>query len=416
MINQSIKEQKPSWRQNLTFLWFGNFMTGMGFSMTMPFLPLFIQTLGNFNKWQLNLYSGTAFAITFLVKAIVSPFWGKLADEHGRKMMCLRAALGMTFTITACGFVPNITVLIILRALQGGFSGYINNANAIIAAAVPREKSGQAMGTLATGNVVGTLLGPLLGGVLAGIAGYRSTFYVTGALMFIVFLMTLFFVHEKFSPLAKGDLTPTRQVFRELRYPKLITGMFITTLIIQAANMSVTPIVSLFVGELLHHHGPIALISGVVAALPGVVTLFAAPLLGKLSDHVGPEHVLLFGLLFATACFIPMSFVRNIWQFGALRLLVGVSDAALLPAVQAIMTLYIPSKAFGRLFSWNQSFQALGSVSGPMLGAVISSISDYRGVFAMTAIFELINFGLLLHDTHGLRQDKKHHSVTLNSD
>lgn len=65
---------RSRWQSNMVFLWFGNFMTGMGFSMTMPFLPLFLQTLGSFNKWQLNLLSGTAFAITFLAKAIVSPF------------------------------------------------------------------------------------------------------------------------------------------------------------------------------------------------------------------------------------------------------------------------------------------------------------------------------------------------------
>jgi DHA1 family multidrug resistance protein-like MFS transporter len=388
--------QNITWRQNLAVLWAGNFMTGMGFSMTMPFLPLFIKTLGNFTKPQLTLLSGSAFAITFLVKAIVSPFWGHLADAHGRKIMCLRAALGMTFTITACGLVNSIGSLIILRALQGGFSGYINNANAIVAAAAPREHSGKAMGTLATGNVVGTLLGPLLGGVIAGTFGYRSTFFVTGALMAIVFIATLVLVHEQFTPVAAKDLLPTKQIFHKLRYPQLILGMFITTLIIQAANMSVTPIISLFVGELLHQHGPIAMVSGVIAALPGVVTLISAPSLGALSDRVGPEKVLLVGLLFATLVFIPMSFVQNIWQLGFLRLLVGVSDAALLPAVQTIMTQHVPQSVFGRIFSYNQSFQAIGSVVGPMLGAVISGQFDYRGVFAMTTILLLINL-IVIH-------------------
>jgi DHA1 family multidrug resistance protein-like MFS transporter len=41
--------KQARWQQNMVFLWFGNFMTGMGFSMTMPFLPLYLQTLGHFN-------------------------------------------------------------------------------------------------------------------------------------------------------------------------------------------------------------------------------------------------------------------------------------------------------------------------------------------------------------------------------
>lgn len=254
------------WQQNMVFLWFANFMTGMGFSMTMPFLPLFIQTLGHFNAWQLNLLSGSAFAITFLAKAIVSPFWGKLADQYGRKPMCLRASLGMTFTITLCGLVPNVWLLIGLRAIQGCFSGYINNANAIIAASVPVEKSGKAMGTLATGNVVGTLLGPLLGGLWAGMFGYRASFLVTGAMMLAVFLLTLFGVHEAFTPVTKAQMVPTKQIFSQMAYPRLIWGLFITTMVIQAANMSITSFISLLVASMVKAPGQVAFVSGVVGS------------------------------------------------------------------------------------------------------------------------------------------------------
>jgi DHA1 family multidrug resistance protein-like MFS transporter len=395
-------KQTNNWRRNLWFLWVGNFMTGMGFSMTVPFLALFIDTLGTFNKWQLNMLTGIAFAITFLAKAIVSPYWGKLADQYGRKPMCLRASLGMTVTITACGFVPNVAVLIVLRAIQGCFSGYINNANAIVAASVPLDRSGKALGTLATGNVVGTLLGPLIGGILADSFGYREAYYVTGMMMFVVFMMTLLFVHEQFTPVQKDEMVPTKQIFRELQYPLLIWGLFITTMIIQAANMSMTSVVSLLIKELCHNHGQIALVSGVITSLPGVVTLIASPLLGMLSDRVGPEKVLMNGLVLAVICFIPMGFITNVWQLGALRALLGISDAALLPAIQSLMTFYVPKSGFGRIFSYNQSFQALGSVGGPMMGAVVASMFEYRSVFLATAILEIANVLFLIPATKAL--------------
>ena len=256
---------QSNWKHNLYVLWFGNFMTGMGFSMTMPFMPLFVKSLGHFDTWTLNILSGVAFSITFLAKAIISPYWGKLADQYGRKLMCLRSSLGMTITITACGFVPGVGSLIVLRAIQGLFSGYINNANAIVAASAPMEVNGKAMGTLATGNVVGTLLGPLIGGVLAEAYGYRTSFYVVGAMMAVVFFVTLFFVHEEFTPIKREEMMPMKQVFHEMKYPKLIWGLFITTLVIQAANMSVTPILSLLVSDLLHHRGRVALVSGIIS-------------------------------------------------------------------------------------------------------------------------------------------------------
>lgn len=377
-------------------------MTGMGFSMTIPFLALFINTLGDFDKWQLNILTGVAFAITFLAKAIVSPYWGKLADQYGRKPMCLRASLGMTFTITACGFVPNVWILIVLRAIQGCFSGYINNANAIVAASVPIEKSGKALGTLATGNVVGTLLGPLLGGVLADTFGYRESYYVTGVMMLVVFVTTALFVHEQFTPISKSQMVPVKQIFHQIQYPMLIWGLFVTTMVIQAANMSMTSVISLLIKELAKDQSRVALVSGIITSLPGVVTLIASPLLGMLSDHIGPEKVLVNGLLLAIICFIPMSFVTNIWQLGVLRALLGISDAALLPAIQSLMTYYVPKSGFGRIFSYNQSFQAMGSVGGPMMGAVVASIFSYQSVFMATAILEVANVLFLIPTTKAL--------------
>ena len=88
------------WHKAFYTLWLGCFITGMGYSMTMPFVSLFISDLGNYSKLQINLYSGLAFAMTFIAQAIVSPYWGSLADRKGRKLMCMRASGVMAITIT----------------------------------------------------------------------------------------------------------------------------------------------------------------------------------------------------------------------------------------------------------------------------------------------------------------------------
>ena len=87
-----VNEYPKTWKRTFISLWLGCFITGLGFSMTMPFMPLFMETLGNFSTWQLNLYSGLAFSMTYLSQAIVSPYWGSLADRKGRKLMCMRAS------------------------------------------------------------------------------------------------------------------------------------------------------------------------------------------------------------------------------------------------------------------------------------------------------------------------------------
>ena len=127
--NTKLDDSEPIWQQNVFVLWFGVFMTGVALSEVMPFLSLYIDTLGTFSKNQLSFYSGAVFAISFLVTAIVSPFWGKLADRKGRKLMLLRAALGMSIVLFLMGNVTNVWQLLFLRALQGGMGGFISNAN-----------------------------------------------------------------------------------------------------------------------------------------------------------------------------------------------------------------------------------------------------------------------------------------------
>lgn len=149
-----------TWKRNFRILWLGSLITGLGNAMTLPFIVLFIETLGDFNKVELNLLGAAAFSLTYLSKALVSPLWGKLADLKGRKLMCLRASGVMTFTILMVGLSPNVWFLLFFRAMQGAFSGYINNANALMSVSAPVEIRGRVMSKLITGDITGLLIGP----------------------------------------------------------------------------------------------------------------------------------------------------------------------------------------------------------------------------------------------------------------
>lgn len=115
----NLKPRNNSWKRNLYIVWFGCFLTGAGFSLIMPFLPLYVEELGIKDHESLNLWTGVAFSITFLFSAIAAPFWGKLSDRKGRKLMLLRSALGMAIVMVLIGFAQNIWQLLILRALLG---------------------------------------------------------------------------------------------------------------------------------------------------------------------------------------------------------------------------------------------------------------------------------------------------------
>ncbi|ATM79016.1 Bacillibactin exporter [Serratia fonticola] len=380
-----------NWQRNLFITWLGCFLTGAAFSLIMPFLPLYVEALGVTGHQSLNMWSGLVFSITFLFSAIASPFWGSLADRRGRKLMLLRSALGMGIVMVLMGMAQNIWQFLALRAVLGLLGGFIPNANALIATQVPRHRSGWALGTLSTGGVSGALIGPLIGGLLADQYGLRPVFFITAAVLFICFLLTLFCVREQFTPVQKKDMLHARQVFASLKSPKLILSLFITTMIIQIATGSIAPILTLYVRELAGNISNLAFVSGLIASVPGVAALMSAPRLGKLGDRIGPERILVFMLVISVLLLIPMAFVQTPWQLGVLRFLLGAADGALLPAVQTLLIYNCTNQVAGRIFSYNQSFRDIGNVSGPLLGAAVSASYGFRAVFCMTALVVLFN-------------------------
>ncbi|WP_342606090.1 multidrug efflux MFS transporter [Pantoea agglomerans] len=380
------------WKINLISVWFGCFFTGLAISQIIPFLPLYLEQLGVTGGESLSLWSGLTFSITFVVSAAVAPLWGSLADRKGRKLMLLRAAFGMGVVILLQAFVTEAWQLLLLRALMGLTSGYIPNAMALVAAQVPRERSGWALSCVSTGQIGGVILGPMLGGLLADWVGLRTVFIVTAALLMVSFLVTLFLIKETgYTPVSKKEKLSGREVFRSLDNPKLMLCLFFTTMVIQMCNASVNPILTLFVRELATTAENIAFLSGVIAALPGVSALLAAPRLGRLGDRIGTQRILLATMVISLLLFIAMSFVTSTTQLGVLRFLLGFADGAMMPAVQTLLVRHSRDNITGRIFGYNQSFMYLGNVAGPLLGAAVSAVAGFRWVFFATAVVVLIN-------------------------
>lgn len=383
------------WKKNLFILSIAVFIAGIAFSEIMPFLPLYVASLGDFSHQELNFWSGFIYAGMYIVSAITSPWWGKLADKKGRKLMILRASFGMAIAIGAMGLVTNVYQLFALRCLQGLFAGFVSNSNALIATQTPKEKAGQAMGTMASSVTAGTLLGPLVGGFLASIFSYRITFFITGILLFTTFIMSFLWVKEdNFVAKNTAKLDKTKDVIKQFNSPILIFGLLITTMIIQAANNSINPIVSLFVKQLLHNHGNVVLISGIIAVLPGIATFAVASKFGALGDKIGTHKIIIAGFIAASLFFFATAFVQNTIELGILRFLVGFSDACLFPQVQTMLTKNSPAAITGRVFSWNQSAMYLGNIIGPLIGTTVSGLSNYSMVFLVTAVIVLFNLFL----------------------
>ncbi|MBU2702887.1 MFS family permease [Sporomusaceae bacterium BoRhaA] len=377
------------WKRNLLVCWLGCFATAAGLSQIAPVLPLYIEHLGVQNIEEIEQLSGFAFGVTFIIMAIASPIWGQAADRYGRKPMLLRASLGMAIVITCMGFVQNVYQLVGLRLVQGAVSGFVSAAITLIATQAPKERAGWALGTLSTGAVGGMLLGPLIGGYLAETWGLRSVFFGTGTLLLIAFMASLLFVQEDFKPPTKSVLS-FREVWNLIPNPGIMITMFVTTFILQLALLSIEPIITVYITQ-LHVTNHVALISGLVFAASGFANMLAAPQLGKISDKIGPQKVMLAALIAAGMLFIPQAFVTTPWQLMALRFLLGIAAAGLLPSINTLIMRNTPTAITGRCFGYNQSAQFLGSFGGSLLGGQTAATFGIHYVFFVTGALLLLN-------------------------
>lgn len=247
--------------------------------MVMPFISVFVEELGT-PKNQVEFYAGLAVSTTALASAIMSPIWGSLADRYGRKSMMVRASSVMVLTMGGLAFVPNSFWLIVLRILTGVFAGYVPNSTALIASQVPKEKTGYALGTLSTGLVAGTLIGPLLGGFLAEVVGMHWVFLIVGFLLFLVTLITFFYIKEDFIPVKAGQEMSLQEVFHNIKNKKIVFSLFVTSLIIQTAAQSVVPILTLYIRHLGQVHN-LLFVSGMIISALGFSSMVSSPFLGK---------------------------------------------------------------------------------------------------------------------------------------
>lgn len=407
-MDDAERERGP-WHRNLIVLWFCTFIAGMAFSEIMPFLSLFVSQLGNFTKAQVTFYSGLAFAADYAIAAISAPLWGIIADKKGRKIMLLRASLGMAVAMGLMGLVTNVWQLVALRALQGVFAGFISNAQALVASQTPRKYSGRALSTLITGAVSGQLFGPVIGGFLAQVFSIRNTFFITAGLLVGAFLLSLIFVQEHFKPVEHHrEPGSSRNPLAAFKNPKLIIVMLCSTAIVQFGNASIAPIISLYVRELMHYRGPITVVAGIIAALPGISNIVSSPRLGRYGDQHGSGKVLLFGYIFAVIMYFPQGIVTSVVALGILRFAIGISDGALYPEIQTVLTKNTPVHLTSTIFSYNQSFQAIGNMLGALLGGLVAGWFNYNAVFIMTAVLLLLNLGLILWLVPGIWKKEQH--------
>ncbi len=373
-----------SWRRNLIVLWVGVFFCSTAYSIAIPFLPIFLHTSLGVTE-NLEAWSGISFGITFLASALISPYWGSLADKYGRKPMLIRSGFSLAVLYFVTYFITDPYSFLVLRIFQGLLAGFVPASIALVATNTPEKHVGYALGVMATAGATGGIIGPLVGGVVSHMWGNREAFLFSGVVVLVAALIATFMVKET-NINRSGVRSHVRDDLRSAISNKPLMSILGLSLIVTMSVMLLEPLLTVYVLQLGASQKDASLSAGIIFAAVGIATVIAAPRWGKLGTRVGYSKILFIGLIGGAIGNLLQFFFTSLYGFGILRFVYGLFFAAVYPSINAMIVKVTDPEFRGRAFSLNQSSTQIATMLGPVLGGVMGGLIPIRIVFIINGI------------------------------
>jgi MFS family permease len=360
-----------------------------GFTLVMPFLPLYIAELGTTDLREIAIWSGLTLAATPAVTAISAPLWGRVGDRYGSKLLVIRSIAAFTLTKAAMAFVTAPWQLLALRALLGVFAGYGALTISMAAESAPRHRMANAIGVVQTGQRLGPAIGPVIGGVLAPLVGLRNVFLFASAFYTLALLFIVLMYREPREGRAPRALRRGREVFSQLFH---LPGFVLALVLIfglQTVDRSFGPVLPLYVAQVGIASERVPFVSGVLFSLAAISAAFGAFLAGRLLLRFSAKRLIVTGSLAAAAGMAAIVVSPSLWVFGAAMVVVGAAIGTATTTVWSVAGSLLPSDAHATGFGLMTTANLIGLAFSPVIAGFIGG-SGLRIVFVADVILLLM--------------------------
>jgi DHA1 family multidrug resistance protein-like MFS transporter len=408
------------WRRNQIAVTVAAAMVFLGFTIVMPFLPFYVESLGVRGVKEIALWSGLFLTISPLLAAVLGPIWGRLADRVGMRIMVQRVLFTIALHWGLMYFATSLWEVLALRVMLGLFSGFGTMSVALVTHGCPRERIGRAVGVLQATQILSTALGPSLGGVLADLVGIRNCFLVTFALCVTALFFVRFLYRDIRAEAGEADVVPivvpqegpvsagVRAVVpavaspvgpagrREARlsmrrivalppFPALLPLLFLLNLVDRSMFLSVP----LFITALSPRGGAVQATVGAVMTAGAAASAASAYLLGRRAARVAPARILAWSLAAGSVAIASMALCHSILPLASLRVLAGLAVGGAATLAYTIAGEVIPDTVRATAYAFLSSTALLGGAVGPILTGFLS-ILDVRAPFVAGGVVYVI--------------------------
>lgn len=359
------------WTRDFVFVCFANFFIFLGFQMTLPTIPLFVEYLGGNDR-----LIGIVVGIFTFSALLIRPWAGHALETKGRRFIYL---LGLAIFVISVGsymFVASLFFLFAMRIIQGAGWGLSTTAGGTVATdLIPPKRRGEGMGYFGLSGNIAMAFGPALGLALVPIVNFHILFLICATLGAAALLLGSFIRYKPVKANVAQIPKKKWDFYEKSALKPAILLFFITVTFGGIATF--LPLYALEVG-----------INGIewYFFFFAIAVMFSRTFGGRLYDRRGIRVIFIPSALSIILGMLLLTFLAHEWMLISAAIFYGLGFGMIQPALQAWAVNKAPSDRKGMANATFFSFFDLGVGLGAMLFGFIPNFFGYGGIYAMAAL------------------------------
>ena len=374
-------ENDKIFSKDFAFIWLANFFVFLGFQMTLPTIPIFVNELGGSDQ-----LIGIIVGVFTFSALLLRPYAGHALESKGRGIVYLVGLFLFVISVGSFGFITTMGFLILMRMIQGVGWGFSTTASGTIATdLVPPKRRGEGLGYFGLSGNLALAFGPALGLTLADILSFNQFFLICAGLGLISLLLALNIRYKKVDESPHKTKPARFDVVEKTAINPSIILLFITLtfggiasfLPLYATEKGITGIQLYFISYALF-----LMLSRIFA--------------GKIYDRKGDLYVIPPGVTLIFIAMLLLSWLPNLTIMIIAGALYGLGFGTVQPALQAWAVDKAPGNRKGMANATFFSFFDLGIGTGAILFGQLAYMFNYGIIYIVSACSVMISLAFYI--------------------
>lgn len=363
-------QKEKIWTKDFVLICLANFFIFLGFQMTLPTIPLFVENLGGNDQ-----LIGFVVGIFTFSALMLRPYAGTALETRGRGFVYLIGLAVFVLSVGSFGFLTSILLLFMMRVVQGVGWGFSTTASGTIASdLIPVKRRGEGMGYYGLSGNLALAMGPSLGLTLTGMISFKYFFLICASLGLIALFLSSKITYKK------GVQNPSKEKTKRALYEKDALKPSFLMFFITITFGGIAAFLPLYTVE--KHIAGIQLYFLIYALALMITRTFA----GQLYDRKGHQAVYIPGTLLILAAMILLAWLPNSFILYIAAFSYGLGFGMVQPALQAWSIEKVPMNRRGMATATFYSFFDLGVGLGAMVFGQISHLFGYSTIYRTAAV------------------------------